>query len=87
VPVVNFVSPVSSSPAVTMLEQNTSGTDEEKAAELKSAILEKAYSGNGPKEDGKDLPAREIWQKRLRLLQEYSSRWRQMSRKMRLPPD
>lgn len=55
VPVVKAVSP-----AVVVLEQNTSVTDGKKAAELKSAILEKAYSGNGPKEDAKDLPAGEV---------------------------
>ncbi|MCP4343446.1 MAG: AAA family ATPase [Desulfobulbaceae bacterium] len=60
VPVVNSVAPASSSPAVAMLEQNTTVTDGKKAAELKSAIPENAYSRNEPKEEGKDLPAGEV---------------------------
>lgn len=40
------VTSVSSSPAVTVLEENEHEIDKEKAAQLKNAILEKAYSDN-----------------------------------------
>jgi len=42
-PVVKVIGMASSSPAVTMLEENKSGLDKQKAAELKTAILARAY--------------------------------------------
>lgn len=51
VPVAKSISQVSSSPAVTMLEENKSEMNGERAAALKSAILEKAYNANGNKQE------------------------------------
>lgn len=54
-PVMKGISQVSSSPAVTILEENKSEINGKKEAELKTAILEKAYSNNGKKEETKNL--------------------------------
>lgn len=46
---------VTSSPAVTMLKENKTVMNAEKAAELKTAILEKAYSNNGVQQEMKNF--------------------------------
>lgn len=50
-PVVKEPPQINSSPAVAMLEETRSGMDEEKAAELKTAILESAYKNSAGPED------------------------------------
>lgn len=48
---INIPAKVGTSPAVTMLEQNNSAINEQKAAALKNAILEKAYSDDEGDQD------------------------------------
>ena len=58
-PVERAVSQVGTSPALTMLEENKSEINGQKAADLRTSILEKAYSNTDTTQVTKDLQAEE----------------------------
>ena len=59
VPQLPQIPQVTASPAVTMLKENKTVMNAQKAAELKTAILEKAYSNNGIQHEIKKSPDEE----------------------------